>query len=470
MAKIISDLPINSLVKFGKHQVNTETAQDIVWMIADKNHTGYPSNSVTLIAQKIIDLRAYDAIEIDDEEERVKYATANYEYSNIHQWLNSDATASKWYVKAHSQDEFPSGSKTVTNGTQYYNRAGFLYNFSTEEKLALLPTTIVTQTGSDVSKSVVDKVFLPSLWEILGTHTYADGSTKLACFVNSEVRCSLTSQAFTNSLSASKPSTASAYWQYMTRSTTSTRDISHITSNGTASNYIDPWDGSLGLRPVINLSSSLKVSATTDSDGCYTIAYNKVPTISGTDGDLGTPTDGFTHSYTVNDVDDEVVTVTEYLDNILVRSYVASLGETNTFDVTGKTWLLLPNGVHTLKIVATDGFGESVRTHTFTKNMTSFVVQRATPFESTTQPKCIIVTVVKNIPTEAIFKVEACNNGFDASPTWEDITLDVTRGEIYDFTNTTKTASKWGVNIRVTVDRNGAAGACYITEIGGNFE
>ena len=159
-----------------------------------------------------------------------------------------------------------------------------------------------------------------------------------------------------------------------------------------------------------------------------------------------------------------------YLDNTLVRSYVASLGETNTFDVTGKTWLLLPNGVHTLKIVATDGFSESVRTHKFTKNMTSFVVQRATPFESTTHPKCIIVTVVKNIPTEAIFKVEACNNGFDASPTWEDITLDVTRGEIYDFTNTTKTASKWGVNIRVTVDRNGASGACYITEIGGNFE
>ena len=67
-------------------------------------------------------------------------------------------------------------------------------------------------------------------------------------------------------------------------------------------------------------------------------------------------------------------------------------------------------------------------------------------------------------------KVEACNNGFDASPAWEDITDSVTSGLTHVFANTIKTASEWGVNIRVTVDRNGSEGACYITEIGGNFE
>ena len=63
-------------------------------------------------------------------------------------------------------------------------------------------------------------------------------------------------------------------------------------------------------------------------------------------------------------------------------------------------------------------------------------------------------------------KVEACNNGFDATPTWEV----VEPGQIYSFTNKAKTAGKWGVNIRVTVKRNGADGACFITEIGGNFK
>ena len=82
------------------------------------------------------------------------------------------------------------------------------------------------------------------------------------------------------------------------------------------------------------------------------------------------------------------------------------------------------------------------------------------------------MSVVKNIPTEAIFKVEACNNGFDEAEDiiWEDITTDVVRGEPYDFQNESKNAFQWGVNIRVTVKRNGAEGACYITEIGGNFE
>ena len=170
------------------------------------------------------------------------------------------------------------------------------------------------------------------------------------------------------------------------------------------------------------------------------------------------------------DADNDIVTVREYVDNVEIRSYVATLGSDSNFVVSGETWLKLTNGVHTLKIVATDGFDSVTRTFTFTKNVSMLVVERKVPITASTQPKSIIVTVVKNIPTEAIFKVEACNNGFDASPTWEDITSDVNRGEIYDFTNTDKTAEQWGVNIRVTVDRNGAEGACYITEIGGNFE
>lgn len=35
----------------------------IVFKIADKNHSGYPSNSVTLITEKIIQLMCFDAKE-----------------------------------------------------------------------------------------------------------------------------------------------------------------------------------------------------------------------------------------------------------------------------------------------------------------------------------------------------------------------------------------------------------------------
>lgn len=462
MAQLLSNLPNRALIKFGKHQVNSETAQPIVWMVADKNHSGYPSNSVTLITEKIIDLRAYDG-----KEETWGMGYVDYGVSNINQWLNSDAAANKWYSAAYIDDAPPTDSTTVFS-TEYQSRPGFLYNFTTSEKLALLPTSITVQNRNDISSVITTKVFIPSLWEVLGTHSYADGSSRLACFSSGEVRCVMTSQAYTHTTSGSKPSSVSDYHTYYCRSTYG-EYVCGVSSSG-QSDFLRAFDGSLGIRPMINLTASTLVSDTTDSDGCYTIFYNQTPVISGTNGGLGVKSAEFGQTYTITDGNNDAVTVTEYIDNVVLRSYVATLGATNTFSVTGNAWRKLSNGNHTLKIVATDGFATIDRTYNFTKSVTKLVVQRATPLDSSTQPKSILVTVVKVIPDGATFKVEACNNAYDASPTWEDITTKVTQGRIYDFTNKTKTASNWGVNVRVTVNRNGKAGACYITEIGGNFE
>ena len=461
MAQLLSNLPNGALVKFGKHQVGSETAQPIIWMVADKNHSGYPANSVTLITEKIIDLRPYDG------KESVKWFDGNIDYrlSNLHQWLNSEGEAGKWYTASHNYDTPPSADY-VGQGTGYYNRPGFLNNFTPEERLALLPTTMGTQTGA-VNSSVVAKVFLPSLWEMLGTHTFSDGSSRLALFLTRGVQCGVTEQVITNTAYANKAG-LTGNWSYMTRSTT-TEYISYITATGETS-ISNPASGNNGVRPIINLSANSKVSDTIDTDGCYTVLPQTAPTITEMNSDIGIQYDGFKLSYTIDDVDNEPVTVTEYLDNVVLRTYVATLGGETAFDVTGKTWLTLANGNHTMKIVATDGFDEVTRTITFVKSIASLVAQRTTPIESPTRPKSIIVSVVKNIPTEALFKVEACNNGFDNQVVWEDITNDVVRGEIYDFNNEVCTSGRWGVNIRVTVDRNGAEGACYITEIGGNFE
>ena len=48
MAQKLSNLPLKSKVKFGKLY-----SKPIVWLVADKNHNGYPSNSVTLVSEKI---------------------------------------------------------------------------------------------------------------------------------------------------------------------------------------------------------------------------------------------------------------------------------------------------------------------------------------------------------------------------------------------------------------------------------
>ena len=162
--------------------------------------------------------------------------------------------------------------------------------------------------------------------------------------------------------------------------------------------------------------------------------------------------------------------MTEAIDGVQIRAFVATLGATNTYGITGNTWLTLPNGSHTLTIRATDGIDTSVRTYTFTKLVEGFTIQNSAPWSTSVMPTRIMLLITRNIPTTATFKVEVCNNGYDSSPTWEDCTDAVTSGLIHVFTNKTKTASNWGVRIRVTVNRNGATGMCYISAIGGNFE
>lgn len=66
--------------------------------------------------------------------------------------------------------------------------------------------------------------------------------------------------------------------------------------------------------------------------------------------------------------------------------------------------------------------------------------------------------------------MEVCNNANDPAPEWEDATEAATAKHAHIFTNTMKQAPEWGVNVRVTIERNSAIGDCYITGIGGNFE
>jgi hypothetical protein len=466
MAQFLSNLPVGALIKFGKHKVGSEAAQPIIWIVADKNHSGYPANSVTLITQKIIDLRAYDAWEGDDEDIDTD---PEYPDSNINQWLNS-AASSNWFVKKGSKDNPPDNVNTNYN-TGYSTRPGFLYNFTTQERIALLPTThtFPIQHLDGSFTTAVANVFLPSLREVLGVTTVNDKTTRLQYFATKDVTCGLTAQAYTNTSCTDKPVSIDSTWDYFTRSA-AYNNVYGVSSTGTQTNISSP-DGSGGIRPMVNISVNTKISDEVDNEGCYTVLTQVPPVISGTNSDIGTKSSAFSQSYTVTDADNDNVTVTEYIDNVKVRSYVATLGATNNLAVTGETWIKLTNGTHTLTITATDGFDETTRTFTFTKSVTTLVVQRSTPIESTTEPKSIIISVVKVIPQEATFKVEVCRNGFDTSPYWEDITSKVLSGKIHEFdTDHTKTASKWGINVMVTIDRNGGAGACYIKEIGGNFE
>ena len=226
----------------------------------------------------------------------------------------------------------------------------------------------------------------------------------------------------------------------------------------------------LGLNSV----NTLKITVT---DGKGGTAYRRVtfkrtnsaPTISGQDKALGLKNGSFAENYTVSDVEGDNVVVTEFVDDVQIRSYQATLGQQETIELTREKWLSLTNGQHQLRIEAVDGnFATSVRVFSFSKKETVIKFELVAPEETDAAATKVLVTPTWKIE---VAKVEACNNGFDAVPTWEDITAMVQINRVYNFTNKTKTASKWGVNIRFTITKNeGFEGEVSISGFGGAYE
>ena len=202
-----------------------------------------------------------------------------------------------------------------------------------------------------------------------------------------------------------------------------------------------------------------------------TVTNNRPPVISGSDGDLGSFSSAApTYEYVVTDADGHQVDVVESLDGVAIKSYTVTLGQTNTLSLTGDQWLKLTNGQHTLTIKATDAKDASVvRTLTFTKAVTSVEFVQTVAMTADAMPTKALVNIQGSFPTGSTLQVWICNNGNDASPTWEDITTKALNSQKHFFTNTTKTASDWGVKVKVKLLRGSATETCYIQSIGGNF-
>ena len=571
MAQALSALAVGTLVKDTGTLYN---GKPIVWKIADKGHTGFPSGSVTLITEKIISLKCFDAIEAgNSDENRKSYGNNRYIYSNIRQWLNS-AAAGAWYAAQHSADAPPTNANVWDNYNEYDQEAGFLAGFSANFLAALLSTSRTvgrSYTDGGGTETCTDKVFLATCTEVGLTGGVTAGS-KLALFSDNNSRLAYpTAECVSKSeYTASEFATSNAWrWWLEDAYASLSYRVRRVNFSG-ALDYGDAYSGYGGVRPLCNIQSSILVSDTADSDGAYTIVWghapsaptsinvpasvrgganltvtwgaatdadgnlsgyilerqvdsgtwtqvykginktytdaitfgwtsvayrvkaydsanamsayttsatrtvvnNTAPTIDGTDSGLGTKTGAFSQAYVVTDPDSgQTLTVVEKIDGVEKRSYNATSGQSNSFAVTAAEWQKLLNGSHTLEITASDNYGgTATRTFTFTKNETEIEFTLAAPLAADDMITKGIMSVVRQIPAGAIFTAEACNNGNDAAPTWEDITQAVVSGSKFFLTNTVKTAAAWGFNFRIKVDRNGATGDCFITSVGGNFE
>lgn len=228
----------------------------------------------------------------------------------------------------------------------------------------------------------------------------------------------------------------------------------------------------------LELNSTNNITIEVD-DGNSGLAYrnytftksNSAPIISGIDTDLGVITEIPSQVYQVSDNEGDAVTITEKINDMVIRTFEATSNTDYTITIPELEWFKLNLGQHTLKIEALDARGgKSIRTYTFTRADDKIKIELKTPFVTDMKASKLLISPTWVIPQGATAKVEACNNAYDESPTWEDITGQVLINRHYNFTNAVKTAEKWGINIRFTLEKGTATNQVILDGFGGAFE
>ena len=102
MSKKINTLAVGAKVR---DPLSKYYGVPVGFQIADKNHAGYPANSTTLAAEKILCLKPFDAMESGGNSNRQSYGNNRYSLANLRQWLNKSGT--NWYQAQHSYDRAP---------------------------------------------------------------------------------------------------------------------------------------------------------------------------------------------------------------------------------------------------------------------------------------------------------------------------------------------------------------------------
>lgn len=465
----LGSLPIGAKIK-----VPHSVMGDIVFLKCDQNHDGYPANSTTLITDKVILLRAFDAKESQNtDSNRQQYGNNRYSVSNIDQWLNSTASAGQWYSPQHDTDQSPNSTKVVVRNP-YNSDMGFLTGFDARFISAIQDTTIKvarnTVTDGGGYDTLTRKVFLPSLAELFNQseNSIMEGSLLQYFQANTDaVRIAYISDycAQDNNNQGSPNITADSESQYWTRTPKSSNsETVYIVDDGGFRTTTDAYGGWGGVRPLCNLSSDTLVSDQPDGDGVYQIPSLA---ISGNNEPLGTFVAPFSYKYKI--LVETNVAVVETLNQTQVRSYTTTGDEEQTFTVTNELWTTIPDGDNFIQITATKDDKTVTQIKHFVKKSALQLKYTACP-STTVQPTAINAELDYTKPFGADLEVLVCNNGNDEQPTWEDMTTAVKMGANHIFKNTTKTAKSWKVVLQVSIIRNSSTGDIKLRGIKTTFD
>jgi hypothetical protein len=250
------------------------------------------------------------------------------------------------------------------------------------------------------------------------------------------------------------------------------------------------WDGStdiVGADLAEGVDHTLTVWAEDDQGGKsaevtrkFRVIWNRPPSISGANEDLGTIMVPPSKAYTVTEPEGNPFTITEKINGNVIRSFEGVAGREETVTIPHDLWIRLDlDTPHSLTVEATDSKGlTSTRTFTFTRKEThiEFMLDFDNPdveahFTLDGMPKRVLVTLERYLPPgSSVEFVRVCNNAMDQTPTWEDATAAVTAGRGYLFTNQEKTAENWRINIWVCIAKGTATERVRLDGYGGAFD
>lgn len=226
----------------------------------------------------------------------------------------------------------------------------------------------------------------------------------------------------------------------------------------------------------MNTTNTIEIEVTDGQATTYRrytfVKTNSAPFITYTgQTDLGELTTKPSITYSVKDNEGDAITVTEKLNGEVINQFSATTNTNYTVGITDTFWLTCGSNTNTVEIIASDALGgSSSKTITFSRKITKLQIVMKNAIETDAKATKILVSP-QWTTTGGVGKVEVCNNGFDSNPTWEDATTMVVLNRPHLFTNTSKTASKWGIKIRITVTKNqGYDGEVAIFGFGGAYE
>lgn len=208
------------------------------------------------------------------------------------------------------------------------------------------------------------------------------------------------------------------------------------------------------------------------------VRTNTPPTITSVTTNLGTLANvPPTLSFAINDVENDTnMNLSVFLDNILIDSKNNISNNTNSYSVSLSKWLTIKNGSHKIRLTIQDSIGAANSLEfSFIKNETTMQSDSLTNIIKTDILATKIVLLAlwngyENIDQQNSY-IKVCNNAYDTTPVWEDVLTEVLSGNPHTFSNTTKTATNAGINLKFKlVKKSGVTANINLQGIGGAFE